>query len=129
MPVSQITKIAKITRKLTVCDNMKDKREKEENIRLPLPEKQENEMFALVEQVLAGSRMHVVCADGKSRLARIPGGKRRSMRRIKMGDLVIISPWEIQDEKADIVHKYKRNQARYLSRRNILPEEIDVFHR
>jgi len=106
---------------------MKDKHEEEENIRLPLPENQENEMFAIVGQVLGGSRMNVNCEDGKSRLARIPGRKKRRMGRIKMGDLLIISPWEIQDEKADILHKYKRNQARFLSRRNVLPDEIDVF--
>ena len=68
-----------------------------------------------------------VCSDGKSRLARIPGRKKRKLKRIRDGDLLIISPWDIQDEKADILHKYKRNQARFLSRRNILPDVIDVF--
>ena len=99
----------------------------DENIRLPLPRNQENEMFAIVDQRVGGSRMNVSCADGKSRLARIPGSKRRRLKKIGIGDLLIISLWEIQDGKADILHRYKRNQAKLLSRKKVLPEEIDVF--
>ena len=104
-----------------------ERKYEDENIRLQLPKIQKNEMFAIVNRVLGGSRMDVQCADGKSRLARIPGRKRRRMERIRMGDLLIISPWDIQDEKADILFKYKRNQARLLSRKKLLPIEIDVF--
>ena len=104
-----------------------DNKNESEYVRVPLPKKQENEMFAVVDCRLGGSRMNVSCSDGKSRLARIPGRKKRKLKRIRNGDLLIISPWEIQDEKADILHKYKKNQARFLSRRNILPDEIDVF--
>ena len=106
---------------------MDGKNEENEYMRMPLPKNQENELFAVVEQVLAGSRMNVSCEDGKSRLARIPGGKRRRMGKIRMGDLLIVNPWDVQDNKADILYRYKRNQARSLSRRNILPDEIDAF--
>ena len=99
---------------------------KEEYIRLKLPNKNKNEMFAIAERLLGGSRMHVVCADGKSRLARIPGRMKRRQR-VRAGDLVIIKPWDIQDEKADIIFRYRRTQSVILSRRNLLPEEIDVF--
>ena len=30
-------------------------------------------------------------------------------------------------EKADVVYRYRQTQARILSRRKLLPEEIDVF--
>ncbi len=104
-----------------------DNENESEYVQVPLPKKQENEMFAVVDRRLGGSRMNVSCSDGKSRLARIPSRKKRKLKRIRDGDLLIISPWDIQDEKADILHKYKKNQARFLSRRNILPDEIDVF--
>lgn len=81
-------------------------------------------MFAIVNRVLGGSRMDVQSADGKSRLARIPGRMRRRMGRIRMGDLLIISPWDIQDEKADILYRYRRDQTRFLVKRNLLPTEI-----
>ena len=98
----------------------------EEYIRLKLPNKNKNEMFAIADRLLGGSRIHVVCADGKSRLARIPGRMKRRQR-VRAGDLVIIKPWDIQDEKADIIFRYRRTQSVILSRRNLLPEEIDVF--
>jgi len=98
----------------------------EEYIRLKLPNKHKNEMFAIADRLLGGSRIHVVCADGKSRMARIPGRMKRRQR-VRAGDLVIIKPWDIQNEKADIVFRYRRTQSMVLSRRNLLPEEIDVF--
>jgi translation initiation factor 1A len=96
----------------------------QENLRIPIPEKGENEMFAIVNKVLGGSRMDVQSADGKSRLARIPGRIRRRIGRIKMGDLLIITPWNIQDEKADIIYRYRKNQIHFLRRRKILPNEL-----
>jgi translation initiation factor 1A len=96
----------------------------QENLRIPIPEKGGNEMFAIVNRVLGGSRMNVHSADGKSRLARIPGRMKRRMGRIRMGDLIIITPWDIQDEKADILYRYRKNQIRFLIRRNMLPFDI-----
>lgn len=94
--------------------------------RLPLPNRRNHEMFAIADQLLGGSRIHVICEDKKSRMARIPGKMKRRAR-VRTGDLLIIRPWDIQDEKADIVFRYSRTQANSLSRRNMLPEEINVF--
>lgn len=101
----------------------------QENIRTPLPKKKKNEMFGVADQLLGGSRVNVNCEDGKTRMARIPRArrKRRKLSRIKSGDLLIISPWEIQDDKADVLFKYKFHQARALSKQNLIPAEIDVF--
>jgi translation initiation factor 1A len=111
---------------LDIEDNMKY-RYGQENLRIPVPENDENEMYAVVNRVLGGSRMNVQSADGKSRLARIPGRMRRGMGRIRMGDLIIICPWDVQDEKADILYRYRKNQIRFLSRRNMLPTEIALL--
>ena len=107
-------------------NNNNNKDETGEYIRLQLPNKNKNEMFAIADRLLGGSRINVICADGKSRLARIPGRMKRKQR-VRAGDLVIIKPWDIQNEKADIVYRYRRTQAIILSRRKLLPEEIDVF--
>jgi translation initiation factor 1A len=97
----------------------------EEHIRLPLPKKNQNEMFAIADRLMGGSRINVVCADGKSRMARIPGKMRRI--RVRAGDLLIIKPWDIQNEKSDVVYRYRRTQSITLSRKKVLPEIIDVF--
>ena len=94
--------------------------------RLPLPNRKKNELFAIADQLLGGSRIHVICEDKKSRMARIPGKMKRKAR-VRAGDLLIIKPWDIQNEKADIVFRYSRTQASSLSRRKLLPEEINVF--
>lgn len=98
----------------------------EEQIRLRLPKNRQNEMFAIAEQLMGGSRMNVICADGKARMARIPGRMKRRAR-VRAGDLLIIQPWDVQDAKADVVWRYTKTQSKILSRRNLLPEEIDVF--
>ena len=98
----------------------------EETIRLPLPKRNKNEMFAIADRLMGGSRMHVICEDGKSRMARIPGRMKRRAR-VRAGDLLIIKPWDIQNEKSDVIWRYNRTQSRILSRRKLLSEEIDVF--
>ena len=100
--------------------------QEDEYIRLPLPKREKNEMFAIADRLMGGSRINVICADGKSRMARIPGRMKRRQR-VRAGDLVIIKPWDIQNEKADIIFRYRRTQAIILSRRKLLPEAIDVF--
>ena len=106
--------------------NRYTKEDEEEYVRLQLPKKHKKEMFAIAERLMGGSRINAICEDGKSRMARIPGKMKRRAR-VRAGDLLIIKPWEIQDEKADVVHRYTRTQAITLSRRKLLPEEIDVF--
>jgi len=67
-----------------------------------------------------------MCEDGKSRMARIPGRMKKRMW-IKPKDLLIIKPWQFQDDKADVVYRYIKSQASYLSRKNRLPNIIDIF--
>ncbi|MBS3772705.1 MAG: translation initiation factor 1A [Candidatus Thermoplasmatota archaeon] len=102
--------------------------DEKEYIRVRRPNKNKNELYAIIESVYKGSRMKVVAEDGTSRIARIPGSKRRGMGRIRRGDLVIIVPWDIQpDEKADIIWRYWKNQARFLSQKGLLPDQVDIF--
>jgi len=102
------------------------KKTNQENIRVPTPNNSKNEVFAVVDRILGGSRMDVKCSDGKSRIARIPGSKRRRMGRIRIGDLLIVVPWDIQDEKADILYRYRNSQILLLKRKNILPSEFST---
>jgi len=67
-----------------------------------------------------------MCADGKSRMARIPG-KMKRRQWIRPGDLLIVRPWSFQDEKCDVVYRYMPNQSANLSRRGIIPKIIDTF--
>lgn len=105
---------------------VREEDEQEEYIRIPLPNREDKEMFGIIDQMMGGSRAKAICEDGKVRLARIPGRIKRKQR-IRNGDLVIIKPWDVDDEKADIIFRYTHIQATNLSRRGLLPKELDVF--
>jgi len=100
--------------------------EEGEYVRSPMPKKMKREMFAIADQLLGASKIRIICADGESRMGRIRGKLRKRMW-IREGDLLIIRPWEFQDEKADIIYRYTRTQATNLARKGVIPEVINVF--
>jgi len=93
--------------------------------RYRMPDPRNREMFAIADELMGASKLRVMCEDGKSRMARIPGKMKRRMW-IKPGDLVIVKPWDFQDDKADVKYRYVRTQAVNLSRRKKIPELLDV---
>ena len=95
-------------------------------IRVKMPDRRVNQMFALASQILGGRRVTVLCEDGETRLARIPG-KMRRRQWVREGDLIIVWPWDFQDAKADVKHRYTKTQAMYLSRKGVLPDDVDMF--
>ena len=97
-----------------------------DKIRVKTPKTRINEMFAIADQILGGRRIRAVCADGETRLARIPG-KMRRRQWVREGDLIIIQPWDFQDSKADVRMRYTKTQALYLSRKGVLPDIVDTF--
>ena len=97
-----------------------------DRIRVPLPNRKVNEMFAIADQILGGRRVKAVWEDGESRLARIPGKMRRSQW-VREGDLIVVQPWDFQDEKANVCMRYTKTQSLYLSRKGVLPEIVDLF--
>ena len=98
----------------------------EEFVRVRLPKKNDGELFAIADQNLGAYKIRVMCADGKGRLGRIPGKIKKRMW-IREGDLLIVKPWDFQDDKANILYRYTKTQASYLSRKRMLPEILDVF--
>ena len=105
---------------------MESEEEESSKIRVKMPNTKINEMFAIAEQILGGRRVTVLCADGETRMARIPG-KMRRRQWVREGDLIIVWPSDFQDSKADVKHRYTKTQALYLSRKGQLPAEVDIF--
>jgi translation initiation factor 1A len=95
-------------------------------VRVRIPQLRQGEIFGIADQLLGASRIKVMCADGKSRLGRIPGKMKKRMW-IREGDLVVVLPWEFQNEKCNILHRYTKTEASYLSRRGVVPKSIDIF--
>ncbi|MFC6906278.1 translation initiation factor eIF-1A [Halalkalicoccus tibetensis] len=81
------------------------------NLRMP----DDDEMFAVVTDMLGGGRVRLQCNDGKERMGRIPG-RMRFRTWINEDDVVLIEPWDWQDEKADIEWRYDSQDAAQLRR-------------
>ncbi len=97
-----------------------------EYIRVKLPNQHEGQIFAIADQIMGASHIKVMCADGKSRMGRIPGKMKRRMW-IKPGDLLIVIPWSMDNEKADIKWRYREVESVNLSKRGLIPKDIDLF--
>ena len=97
-----------------------------DRIRVPLPNRKVNEMFAIADEILGGRRIRAVCEDGLSRISRIPG-KMRRRQWVREGDLIVVQPWDFQDEKANVCMRYTKTQSLYLSRKGVLPDIVDLF--
>ncbi|MGQ4834598.1 MAG: translation initiation factor eIF-1A [Candidatus Asgardarchaeia archaeon] len=92
--------------------------ESQRRIRMP----EEGEMFGIVIQMLGHDRAKVKCADGKIRVCRIPGKMKKRIW-IREGDVVLVAPWDFQDDRADIVWRYNKNEARWLEENGYLQVE------
>ena len=80
------------------------------------------EHLAVVLNKMGYGRLRVYCSDGKERMGRIPGSKRRRMW-IDEDDVVLIEPWDIQgDEKCDIIWHYSNAQKDWLEDKGYLDE-------
>ncbi len=98
--------------------------EQEEVTRARLP--RGREVLGIIEQRVGGSRMIVKCFDGKSRNCRVPGRYRRKLW-LRERDVVIIEPWEFNDEKGDVIFKYRKNQVAWLRNKGYLKEIENEF--
>src|SRR3989344_4417528 len=80
--------------------------------------------LGILEQRLGGSRMRVRCMDGKIRICRVPGRLKRKLW-VREGDVLLIEPWQLnQDDKGDVIYKYKSNQVSWLKKNGHLKNII-----
>ncbi len=75
----------------------------------------DNELFGVVTEHNGGNHVRVMCEDGKNRMGRIPGRMKYRIW-INKGDIVLVEPWEWQDEKANIEWRYTEQAAEQLRR-------------
>ena len=78
------------------------------------------DVLGIAQKLLGFDRVLVKCQDGHERVCRIRGKmKRRAW--IRLGDIVLVSPWDFQfEKKGDIIWRYKRNQADWLRKNGYL---------
>ncbi len=79
-----------------------------------------NDVLGVATQLLGYDRIMVKCQDGKERLCRIRGKLKRRVW-IRVGDVVLVSPWDFQsDTRGDIFWRYRQNQTDLLRAKGYL---------
>ena len=79
-----------------------------------------NDVLGIAMKMLGNDRLLVKSQDGHERLCRIRGKIKRRVW-IRVGDVVLISPWDFQpDTRGDILWRYKRNQVEWLRQNKYL---------
>ena len=79
-----------------------------------------NDILGVAVRLLGFDRILVKCQDGHERLCRIRGKMKRRVW-IRVGDVVLVSPWDFQSEsRGDVVWRYTRAQADTLRRKGLL---------
>ena len=87
--------------------------------------KEGSQEYAKVLQVNGNGRFNVFCFDGKNRLG-IVAGKLRKKVWINGDDIVLTEPWEFQDEKCSIIHKYDEDEVKKLKTMKEFPPTIQL---
>ena len=83
--------------------------------------KEHGQEYAKVLRNLGGCRLEVFCYDGTTRLAHIRG-KMRKRQWIKAEDTILVGLREFQDNKCDVVHKYKHEEVKRLINVGEIPQ-------
>ena len=86
------------------------------------------EVIGLIDTRLGGNKMMVTCLDGISRNSRVPGRLKRKLW-IREGDVLLIEPWEYDNEKGDVIFKYQQNQVAWLKKKGYIKdlENLEEF--
>ncbi|WVQ94689.1 translation initiation factor eIF-1A [Kwoniella sp. CBS 9459] len=93
-------------------NNRRGKKEDGENKR-ELIFKEDGQEYAQVLKMLGNGRIEAKCLDGETRLAQIRGQMRKKVW-IVVGDIILLSLRDFQDDRADVIHRYTPDEARNL---------------
>ncbi len=104
----------------------KKKGRERESEELLLPKEEEGQVICVVTDIIGANYVKVFCADGKSRMARIPGKLRRRMW-INPKDIVLLGVWEFRDDRGDVLYRYTREEKKKLIELGYLDESLLEF--
>jgi len=79
-----------------------------------------NDVLDIATQLLGFDRVLMKCQDGHECLCRLRGKMKRRVW-IRIGGVVLVSPWDFQSHKrGDVVWRYKKSQAEWLRKNGYL---------
>ena len=91
----------------------------EEKKEIPIPSTSD-EILGVITQMLGFDRVKVRCADGYTRMCRIPGKMKKRVW-MRIGDIVLVGIWDFQPKtRGDILYRYERDEVRKLEEMGLL---------
>ena len=73
-----------------------------------------NDVLGIATRLLGFDRVLMKCQGGHERLCRLRGKMKRRVS-IRIGGVVLVSPWDFQSHKrGDVIWRYKKSQAEWL---------------
>ena len=85
--------------------------------------KEESEEYAQITKILGDGRFQCKCADGVDRIAHVRG-KMRKRTWLANGDIILVSIREFEQEKCDVVEKYKEKEVAKLKSVGEIPDTM-----
>lgn len=82
--------------------------------------------YAQITKVYGGARFEAKCFDGKTRLAHSRGSLKKKKIYVKLGDVVVVSLRDFQDDKSDIIYVYTQKEVKDLKKLNEIPFDVCV---
>ena len=74
---------------------------------------QAGEILGRVLKISGGNQVIVQCVDGMTRLCRIRGKMKRRLW-IRERDIVLVSQWDFDNKRADIIWRYIKDHSEWL---------------
>ncbi|CAE8613653.1 unnamed protein product [Polarella glacialis] len=96
-----------------------------EKVKKELEFKEDGQEYGQILRMLGNGRCDVQCCDGTKRMCHIRGKMRKKVW-CNLGDIVLVSLRDFQDEKGDIIGKYTADEARNLKAYGELPENVKI---
>lgn len=90
--------------------------------------REDGQEYCKVTKMLGNARIEGECSDGKTRMCKIRGNmsKRRKVW-ISVGDYVLVSLRDFQDDKGDVIWKYNKDEVKQLVKYNeIVQDKEDI---
>ncbi len=87
------------------------------------------EVMGIVDIRLGMGKSRIRCFDGKERICKVPGAKKRRLW-VRPNDTVIVEPWEFGgDAKGNIIYKYRPIEVSWLKKKGFFKEieEVEEF--
>lgn len=81
--------------------------------------------YAQVLRMLGSANVEALCADQRKRICHIRGKMNKKIW-INVGDIILVSVRDFQDEKGDVIMKYNNDETQALKNRQLIPDNFGL---